>query len=43
MRSLLAAGMLAAISVAFPAASPAQTVPNLSGTWVLQTDKAISG
>ena len=43
MRMLRPAGLLAVIALGAPHALPAQAVPNLSGTWVLQTDKSDFG
>jgi hypothetical protein len=43
MRSTIAAIALAAIAAAAPNTSTAQSVPNLSGTWVLQMDKSDFG
>ena len=43
MRSMRAAAALLAIALAVPAATAAQQVPNLSGTWVLQADKSDFG
>jgi hypothetical protein len=43
MRSTLAAVALAVLAAPAPASLHAQQVPNLSGTWVLQTDKSDFG